>query len=172
MVSGRPSAKQRTTPDAEMPAALAEVSAEELAQRCRQAGLRATPQRLAIFRALLQTAAHPSPEGVFAVVKDELPSLSLATVYNTLESLAEAGLIKEVGQLSQTRRYDANQQPHHHLVCTECGAITDFVDPKLDDVVLPDTLKGIEGFEPAEMQIQILGKCNPCANAPQGEKHG
>jgi Fur family peroxide stress response transcriptional regulator len=135
------------------------VAPEELARRCREAGLRATPQRLAIFRALLGTKAHPSPEGVFAVVKDALPSLSLATVYNTLESLAEAGLIREVGQLSNTRRYDANQSHHHHLVCTACGAITDFVDPKLDDVVLPT---GIQGFIPAEMQIQILGTCSAC----------
>lgn len=141
-------------------AARAVPSAEVLAERCRAAGLKATPQRLAIFQALLRTDRHPSPEALYACVKEILPSISLGTVYKTLDSLEEAGLIAEVAQLFQTKRYDANEAPHHHLICTGCGAITDFNHPSLDNLSPP---VGIEGFGAREMRIQILGLCASCA---------
>lgn len=134
-------------------------SSEELAVRCRAAGLKATPQRMAIFQALVESREHPSPEVVFEAVKQALPSISLATVYKTLDSLEEAGLIAEVSQLAKSKRYDANDHPHHHLVCTSCGSITDVNHPELDRLAAPP---GLGGFEAHEVRIQILGRCTMC----------
>jgi Fur family peroxide stress response transcriptional regulator len=130
---------------------------DELAARCREAGLKATPQRLAVWTALLKTTAHPGPDDVFRAVRAELPSVSLATVYKTLDSLEEAGLIDRVPARGP-KRYDANQAPHHHLVCKRCGAIRDFHDPALD-LEAPS----VPGFVAQGVNVQITGVCDECA---------
>jgi len=93
--------------------------------RCRKAGLAVTPQRLAIFRRLAATDRHPSAEELHAAVRREMPTLSLATVYKTLDALAGIGAVRPVSRLGARGRWDANLEPHHHLVCTSCGTVTD-----------------------------------------------
>ena len=92
--------------------------------RCRKAGLAVTPQRLAIFRRLAATDRHPSAEELHAAVRREMPTLSLATVYKTLDALAGIGAVRPVSRLGARGRWDANLEPHHHLVCTSCGTVT------------------------------------------------
>jgi Fur family peroxide stress response transcriptional regulator len=134
---------------------------EALAERCREAGLKATPQRLAIYGALVATAAHPSPEDLFKAIRPAMPSLSLATVYKTLDALERAGLVVQVAVVADTKRYDANLSPHHHLICTRCRGITDFADPALDEVPTPPaSLLG--GFVRARVQVQVFGRCAAC----------
>lgn len=139
---------------------------ETLAERCRKAGLKATPQRLAVYRALLEAHDHPSPEAVFRAVQRELPSISLATIYKTLDSLEAAGLVSEVSHLSETKRYDANQTPHHHLVCQRCKKVVDHNDPALDGLLPRSSLPG---FTALEVRIQIVGICDACRTSPSGE---
>ena len=91
---------------------------ESLMRACREHGLRATPQRIAILRALRRHHGHPSPEGLFEEAKLELASLSLATVYKTLDALEQSGVVEEVTLRADSKRYDGNLTPHHHLVCT------------------------------------------------------
>jgi Fur family peroxide stress response transcriptional regulator len=131
---------------------------ERLAEACREAGLKATPQRLAVLRVLLEAHDHPSPELVYRRVCEGLPGISLPTIYRTLESLEQAGLVAQVNLLPDTRRYDANRTPHHHLVCTSCGRIEDHEDPSLTPA-LPASL---HGFRPVEARLQILGQCSTC----------
>lgn len=88
-------------------------------------GLKVTPQRLEILDYLQQTKAHPTADEVYTIVENRLPSISKATVYNTLNTLAEAGVIKTVSSEPGVTRYDANLEPHHHFVDTNTGAISD-----------------------------------------------
>jgi Fur family peroxide stress response transcriptional regulator len=133
---------------------------DALAAACRAAGLALTPQRLAIYRALRETETHPSPEGLYARVKGRMPTLSLATVYKTLEALVRVGLAVEVPATGKTKRYDANMAHHHHLICTGCGEVRDFYDPALDGVRPPVRLAG---FVAHGVRVQVHGRCDACA---------
>lgn len=135
------------------------VDQGDLALRFREAGMKATPQRLAILQALLDVADHPSPEHVYRVVRAQMPSISLGTIYKTLDALERAGMVSQVALLNETKRYDANLDPHHHLICTECRRIVDFTDPAFDEIQPPT---GLSGFTPLELKVQILGICDGC----------
>ena len=137
------------------PAKIRDLS--ELAERCRAHGVKATPQRLEIYRALLETGEHPSPEVVYRVVKRRMPTVSLATIYKTLEALHAAGLARLVSHSGETKRYDGELDPHHHLVCRSCGRITDFNHPAFENLALPALA---DGFITHEISVQLLGYCN------------
>ena len=130
----------------------------ELAQRCRAAGLRVTPQRIAVFSALASTTSHPSPERLHHAVCEFMPTISLATIYKTLDALVEAGLVQEVSAPSLARRFDARTEPHHHLVCTACERVMDSDDPTLN-VALPQ----VPGFVASSVKVTVLGVCASCA---------
>jgi len=133
------------------------------AARCRASGLAVTPQRLAIFRHLASTDRHPSAEELHATVRRELPTLSLATVYKTLDTLASVGAVRPVSRLGARGRWDANVTSHHHLVCTVCGGVTDVVEPRLDDASRPAAkVAARHGFSVAGHAIEIFGKCAAC----------
>ena len=142
-------------------------SPSELRDRCRSAGLKATPQRLAVYEALIARIDHPSPEDIYRAVRKRLPTLSLATVYNTLDALASHGLASEVALLHESKRYDANLNPHHHLICTSCQAIVDIHNEKFDALELP---KGLVDFVPEKVSVQILGLCTRCAKEVSKEE--
>lgn len=88
-------------------------------------GLRCTPQRLAIYEALCSTTAHPTAEALYHQVQSMTDSVSLATVYNTLDALSEAGLIQKIPSDSGCCRYDANIDEHLHVQMAETGEIRD-----------------------------------------------
>lgn len=136
---------------------------DRLAQACREAGLKATPQRLAVLKALLMSHEHPGPEAVFRQVRGELSAISLGTVYKTLDALEAAGLVERVTPLSDGRRYDANRTPHHHLVCTACGRIEDHEDPTL----APRLPVDLGGFEARAVRVEVLGLCAGCRRQEQ-----
>jgi len=119
-----------------------------------------TPQRMAIYRALLEAEDHPSPDTLYRRIHRKMPSLSLATVYKTLDALCALGLVQEASVGSETKRYDANLERHHHLVCTECGGIMDFYDRALDAVAPP---RRLSGFVAQGISIQVVGRCAECA---------
>jgi len=139
-----------------------EQATETLVARCRERGAKVTPQRVAVFAAVAGTIEHPAPEGVFRTVREEMPQLSLATVYKALDFLEEVDLVRRVASEGSGRRYDAKLTPHHHLVCAECGRIEDFLDARLD-VVCPTGRPG--GFRPERISVQIHGACADCASA-------
>ncbi len=139
----------------------------ELIDRCRSAGMNLTPQRVVIFRALLESEDHPSPEALRDRVKAQLPAVSLATIYKTLDLLVELGLAAEVPVTGNTKRYDGNMGSHHHLVCTSCGSVTDTNDGALSKLQLP---KGLHGFLPKGYSVHVHGLCSTCRNPPNKEK--
>ena len=138
------SRSRRSAPSARRPSspptgAAHAARVERLVARCREAGMAVTPQRIAIYRALLEANDHPHPEKIYTRVRSTMPSLSLATIYKTLDALAGLGLVSELPATGNSRRYDANIDLHHHLVCTRCDRVTDYYDPALDRITLPST---------------------------------
>src|SRR4051794_10722643 len=99
--------------------------------RCDQLDLMLTPQRLAVYRVLASDDSHPSAEDIYRRIKPEMPSLSLGTVYRTLDLLVEQGLVSRVHAFSDQARFDANLAAHHHLVCERCRRVIDFEDERL-----------------------------------------
>ena len=133
---------------------------DALAERCRDAGLAVTPQRLAIYRALLDSESHPDAEALYERVRAQIPNLSLATVYKNLEALQQLGVIRELTPLHETARFDANLDRHHHLVCTECKKVLDLYDRDLDSLQLP-TARAM-GFKVSNIRVQVEGLCPDC----------
>ena len=135
---------------------------EELQERCRQAGMNVTPQRIAVYRALLMSEEHPTPEALFASVREWMPSISQATIYKTLETLQRLGVCHEVSRLGEARRFEANLDDHHHTVCTHCGRVADFNDERLGALSPPP---GLDGFIPTGIHVQVMGLCGACAGS-------
>lgn len=139
---------------------------EMFVARCRAAALAVTLQRLAIFRELAATTRHPSAEELHAAVRREMPTLSLATVYKTLDTLAEIGAVRPVSRLGARGRWDANLGPHHHLICTECGDVSDVTEPALDAAAGPARhVAARHGFAVAGHAVEIFGRCAACRRA-------
>jgi Fur family transcriptional regulator, peroxide stress response regulator len=130
------------------------------AQVLREAGLRATPQRLAIVREVLERN-HPTASEVFEAVRAEYPTMGLGTVYATLNTMNVHGLLN-VLPVADAVRFDANVLPHANLICTRCGTIVDF--DECDDVLeqLRDrTARGV-GFTFAAERLDLYGTCAAC----------
>lgn len=138
---------------------------DELTRRCRAAGLAVTPQRLAVYRALLSSEDHPTPEMLFRRVRRELPSLSLATIYKALDALERLGVVAQVSPVGDAKRYDANDQRHHHLVCVRCKQVMDLYDARFDRLTPPAQL---HGFVPQGISVQVNGLCAACARRGRG----
>lgn len=139
-----------------------DASVEGLVTRCRAAGMNMTPQRLGIYRALLESYDHPSPETLYDRVRPQMPSISLATIYKTLDTLVELGFASELPSTGDTKRYDANMDQHHHLVCRGCNAVEDFDDEALSAVKPP---RRLNGFKPEHLSIHVHGLCRRCSQA-------
>jgi Fur family peroxide stress response transcriptional regulator len=142
----------------------AEPSRGEAIERFRERGLKPTPQRLAIYRALVRLKDHPSPEGLYKAVRSSLPALSLGTIYKALDALEAAGLVEQVSRIGDTKRYDANLDPHHHLVCTKCRSVIDVMLPAdAIPAATPSVINaGQRGFKVTGVHVQFLGICQDC----------
>jgi Fur family peroxide stress response transcriptional regulator len=132
----------------------------EFTRRCKQAGLTATHQRTVIYRVLVESRDHPSPELVYERVSREIPEISRATVYKNIHTFIDAGLLREVSELHQTNRLDANLERHHHLICTRCQKVVDYHDDKLDRIRASKPEP--DGFQVTEYRVEARGLCPAC----------
>ena len=132
----------------------------EFARRCRETGLANTHQRMIIYRVLVESADHPSPELVYERVRAEIPSISKATVYKNIHAFVEAGVLREVSDLHQTNRLDANLERHHHLICTRCKCVVDYQDEQLNKV--RSSQAEPFGFRLDEYRVEVRGLCPAC----------
>jgi Fe2+ or Zn2+ uptake regulation protein len=135
-------------------------SPDQLTPAFRARGLKVTPQRQAIFRALHGATTHPTAEAVYAVVSREMPTISLRTVYQTLNDLAAMGEIVALDLGTGSARFDPHTGPHHHLVCEACGKVQD-LEADFPGVALPAD-QG-HGFRVSSTQIVFRGRCTDCA---------
>lgn len=136
------------------------ISSEIIRQRFKDQGLKSTPQRTAIYKALVETTSHPTAEDLYQHVSQDYPMISQNTVYYTLGVLQQAGLIREVNVGHDRARYDGNLSPHHHLICMSCQSIIDVTDKKLNEISIPAGLPA--GFKITDYQVEFRGYCKTC----------
>lgn len=132
----------------------------DLARELRERGVPVTHQRLAVYEQLRRAKDHPSAEDLYRRLKPRFPALSLATVYKTLQSLQDLGLVSLVNRPHVEARYDAIVERHHHAICEGCGAIEDLFDKDLDALKFPTAAKG---FKVAGHSVHFRGLCAKCA---------
>lgn len=128
--------------------------------RCRQAGLRVTPQRLAIYKELLGSDEHPSAEMLYEKLKAAWPTLSLDTVNRTVLTLSEIGAAYIVEGSGGARRFDAGLEHHQHFKCVKCGKIVDFHYEPFDEIQLPPAMA--RRFRVLRKTVYVEGLCDSC----------
>jgi Fur family peroxide stress response transcriptional regulator len=136
------------------------LSLDAIQLKFRDYGLKSTPQRTAIYQALVHSTAHPTAEDLFAQVSPAYPMLSLNTVYYTLGVLRTAGLVQEVNVGHDRARFDANLSPHHHVICQGCQTILDVMDPRLNRLTSPSGIP--KDFQITSYQVAFRGYCGTC----------
>jgi Fur family peroxide stress response transcriptional regulator len=119
---------------------------------------RRTPQRLAIIKFLEGNTSHPSAEMIWTALQGQFPTLSLATVYNTLEALRERRMVLEVGGDDAKKRFDPFTDSHYHLICLNCKKILDI--PAKYAPALTDEEK--QGFSDIRGRVEFFGLCPEC----------
>ncbi|MCR5607313.1 MAG: transcriptional repressor [Treponema sp.] len=132
-------------------------------------GIRPSVQRLAIYEYLANSIEHPSVDMVFASLSPSYPTLSRTTVYNTIHTFVEKGIVREVYVKDGESRYDANLSPHLHFICSKCGKIIDIFDAEdgindIQDICSKSVMKKNPGYKIEKVQVNILGLCSDCNN--------
>ena len=135
-------------------------------KQCRLRGIRVTPQRLAVYRALAEDLAHPTAESVYGRLSKQLRGLSQATIYRTLKFLEDEGLVRRVSSPGAIGRFDANVGPHQHLLCRACGSLEDISLPELHRAKIPK----VRGFKVEELDIRLVGLCRECSRSKPGNQ--
>jgi len=133
---------------------------DDFVAACRRIGIKATHQRIEIFKELAATGEHPDAESIYRRVLKRIPSMSFDTVYRTLRMLEEKNLIARVPSAQDRARFDANMERHHHFVCSSCGKIVDFTSPALDGFVPPPEVRRLGTVD--SVQVELRGLCNEC----------
>jgi Fur family peroxide stress response transcriptional regulator len=154
LVKGSAMAKPRTQEEERL---------ADLITACRARGLKITPQRLEIFRELSVGRGHPSVEEIYERIHPRMPTVSLDTVYRTLATLSEAGVIARVEVLDDRSRYDANPDQHHHFVCLRCKRVEDFYWPDFDGLPLPQDVQRLGQVQ--SPHVEVRGICSTCLRA-------
>lgn len=131
------------------------VTNEMIISAFRHKGLRATPQRISVYRFLLLNPIHPSADEIYNEVIREYPNFSKTTIYNTLSALVDSGLAITVKINENELRYDGNPEFHGHFKCSECGRIFDF-RPKLAEY------QGLDEFLVRQRDVYFSGVCKNC----------
>ncbi len=137
------------------------ISPAQFRDLCRRHGLAVTHQRAVIYNSLMSAHGHPSPEEVYEVVRKQIPTISLATVYKTLHTFVESGLLRELSLHHGSLRVDTKTEPHHHLVCTECKSVFDLDEEAIKPALLVGKVP--KGFQVRRMSLEIQGLCSKCA---------
>ncbi|MCI0499109.1 MAG: transcriptional repressor [Planctomycetales bacterium] len=136
----------------------------EFETRCRQKGLRITPQRVAVYKALVGTDTHPTAEEVHKMVRQDIHSISLDTVNRTLLTLAEIGAAFQVEGTGQPRRYDGGLENHQHFRCISCGQIVDFHYDPYENLHNPGQV--LENCTILRKTVYLEGLCGECSDTP------
>ena len=136
------------------------VHQQQLIEELHRKGYRLTPQRLAILDLIIENDQHPSATDIFHQLRELYPTVSLATVYNTLALLVELGAIREIRGTDGGVRYDAKREPHINLYCRRCQRIVDMSADELSE--LPDIVRRATGFLVESSTFELQGVCQEC----------
>ncbi len=133
---------------------------EHLKDICNKAGIKLTHQRLAIFRELMISHDHPSAEIIHKRLEKSLPTLAIDTVYRTLSTFNELGIVKKLHLKNERTLFDANPDQHHHFICTRCKAVKDLYWEDFDKSTLPESIHNIGHIQ--FRHLELHGLCNRC----------
>ena len=123
-----------------------------------------TPQRRAVLESIRESEAHPTASEVYAAARERLPSISFATVYNSLRYLKEAGLVHEISFGDSASRYDRETDRHDHAICTSCGKLVDFDLPQTAELLRMAARKA--RFKAESVHLTLRGLCPDCRQEP------
>src|SRR5688572_22310821 len=126
----------------------------------RRAGRALTPQRQAVLRVVAESAEHLTANEIFEAARRELPSISFATVYNSLKYLKEAGLLREINFGKGSSRYDRETARHDHAVCSRCGKLVDFDLSETPQLIRAAARRS--RFKPESIHLTLVGVCPDC----------
>lgn len=129
--------------------------------------MKMTPQRMAILEYLDGNTTHPSAADVYKAISERFPTMSLATVYNTMETLKAKGRVIELAIYPGKKRFDPNPEPHHHLICVRCKEIVDVhsdFSPELSE-------KERCGFDIIGNRVDFYGICPRCKKKNRSNPH-
>lgn len=130
-------------------------------EKLQEKGLKVTPQRVAIYEAIVTLKNHPTAENVIEYIKENHPNIAVGTVYKVLDSLVENELVKKVKTEKDIMRYDAVLSNHHHLYCAETERIEDYEDEHLTKLINNYFEKNkIANFKVQDIKLQITGQFN------------
>jgi Fur family peroxide stress response transcriptional regulator len=122
-----------------------------------------TPQRQAVLRVVSESGEHLTAGEIFEAARKSLPSISFATVYNSLKYLKESGLIREIHFGKASSRYDGETSRHDHAVCSACGKLTDFDLAETSQLMRAAARRS--RFKPESIHLTLVGLCPDCRKA-------
>lgn len=135
------------------------MKVEEISSKLFEKGLKVTPQRIAIFEAILKLNNHPTAENIIEYIRKNHPNISVATVYKVLDALVTSQLISKVKTEKDIMRYDAIMESHHHIYCSDSERIEDYNDTELNELLQKYfEKKKIPDFKVEDIKLQIIGK--------------
>lgn len=140
---------------------------DEVVSLLKPLGIRLTPQRLAIAEVVINSADHPTVRDIYERVKAFFPYVTLATVYSTLTTLEESGIVRQLPFQRQSR-YDANLSPHANLVCVSCGTVVDADVGQETVAELQAVIAQESDFEVSSQRVDFYGWCSGCNPPPNG----
>ena len=140
---------------------------KNITELLRSNNFKVTPQRLAVYEVLANTKEHPNAEMIFNSLQETYPTMSLATVYKTIDILHELGLVQILNAGEDSFRYDADVSDHAHLRCLECGRVEDVFD--LDTTRFTGEIQESTNYRLVGQQFYFYGVCPACQQ--ESEKH-
>ncbi len=133
-----------------------------IAELLRSNGYKVTPQRLAVYDAIDHNMTHPNAESIYQQLQPQYPSMSLATVYKTMEIFAKIGVVKILQCGEDAHRYDYNTSQHAHIRCVKCNRV---LDVDIDEGQLAQQAEAQTGFSVSGVSLSFLGVCKDCQEA-------
>jgi len=137
-----------------------DVAMDLFRNKCRAHGLKITPQRTVIYWQLIKAGEHPTIEVILEKVKATLPNISFDTVYRTVVSFSDIGIINIVEGFGGAMRFDPNLAQHHHFRCVKCNKIIDFYSDCLDNIKIPKSVR--TKFNVLSKKVLLEGICGQC----------
>lgn len=134
----------------------------KIIERYKSKGLKLTPQRLAILKYLDGNKKHPTAEDIYKEIRKKYPTMSFATVYNTIQALTKIGELSEVTINPARKHFDPEMTQHHHIICTKCKKIGDIYMDYSHSLNLPSTIT--EEYAVSGNHIDFYGVCKACQN--------
>ena len=136
------------------------LNIEIVTQILRDNGYKVTPQRLAVYEALADTTMHPNAEMLYGILQPKYPTMSLATVYKTMDIFSAIGLVQILNVGEDSYRYDANTESHPHVKCCVCNRVDDIM--QIQDAQLLTEVTRQTSYQITGRQMYFFGICPDC----------